>query len=256
MNMTANLRIVQAKAPTVSLATGGGGSTGSTSTTGIVASTNQTQGQQPLTTDYNLVETVANPYDTVTLRPAVAGSDQIVGNAGANSLLIYPASGDIINDKITNGAIVLFPGQMFIFKGLSGSRWYTSNQWPENVTISPVLQIQTTDATVTTIGPVPNTGIFIQDDTLYNFECSVNAIETDSLYHLSSRFDFSVYRKNGADAVMLGGVNLLHLDRDHPDLSISAGVAGGTQAVIYATGLPGITIDWTAYFKIFRTAEL
>ena len=60
----------------------------------IIASTTQTQGQQPLTSMINEVSTVANASDTVTMMSAVAGMDIIVINNGANTLQIFPASGD------------------------------------------------------------------------------------------------------------------------------------------------------------------
>lgn len=63
-------------------------------TAGITASTTQTQGQGPLTTELNEVSTVANANDTVTLPTAVAGLRITVINNGANTLKIYPASGD------------------------------------------------------------------------------------------------------------------------------------------------------------------
>ena len=61
---------------------------------GIVASTTQTQGQQALTEDINEVATVANANDVVTLRTARTGGYQTVINNGANALQIFPASGD------------------------------------------------------------------------------------------------------------------------------------------------------------------
>lgn len=61
---------------------------------GIVASTTQTQGQRPLTRRVNEIATCANPNDTVTLPSAGAGKEIIIINNGAQTLKIYPASGD------------------------------------------------------------------------------------------------------------------------------------------------------------------
>lgn len=63
-------------------------------TAGITASTTQTQGQGALTKRINEISTVANVNDTVTLPTAVAGIEVIVINNGANTLKIFPASGD------------------------------------------------------------------------------------------------------------------------------------------------------------------
>lgn len=63
-------------------------------TTGITASTTQTQGQGALTQQINVVATCANANDTVTLPAAVAGREVVVINNGAQTLQIFPASGD------------------------------------------------------------------------------------------------------------------------------------------------------------------
>lgn len=66
----------------------------SSTTTGITASTTQSQGQGALTTELNEISTCANTNDTVTLQAASAGKSQIVINNGAQTLQIFPASGD------------------------------------------------------------------------------------------------------------------------------------------------------------------
>jgi hypothetical protein len=61
---------------------------------GITASTTQTQGQRPLTARFNVVTVCANANDTVTLPPAVAPLEIVVVNRGAQTLRVFPASGD------------------------------------------------------------------------------------------------------------------------------------------------------------------
>ena len=61
---------------------------------GITASTTQTQGQGPLTAVVNEISVVANANDTVTLPSAGAGKTCVIINNGAQTLRIYPASGD------------------------------------------------------------------------------------------------------------------------------------------------------------------
>jgi len=63
-------------------------------TAGITASTTQTQGQQPLTSEVNEVSTCANANDTVTLPSAIAGLWVTIINNGAQTLQVFPASGD------------------------------------------------------------------------------------------------------------------------------------------------------------------
>jgi len=60
----------------------------------LTASTTQTQGQEPLVSTINEVSVVANANDTVTLPSALAGSCVRIINNGANTLRIFPASGD------------------------------------------------------------------------------------------------------------------------------------------------------------------
>jgi len=63
--------------------------------TAITASTTQTQGQMPLVAVVNDITVCANVNDTVTLPPAAPEHPQVwVLNNGAQTLRIYPASGD------------------------------------------------------------------------------------------------------------------------------------------------------------------
>ena len=66
----------------------------------ITASTNQTQGNGALTAQVNEVSVVANTDDTVTLISAVAGVSIEVINNGANTLQIFPASGDDLGNGV------------------------------------------------------------------------------------------------------------------------------------------------------------
>jgi hypothetical protein len=64
---------------------------------GITASTTQSQGQRPLTKDINIITTVANVNDVVTMPSAVPGRVIYIANnptSGTNLLQIFPASGE------------------------------------------------------------------------------------------------------------------------------------------------------------------
>ena len=63
-------------------------------TIGITASTTQTQGNGALTDAINEIAVCANDNDTVTMPEAVAGREVTVINNGANTLQVFPASGD------------------------------------------------------------------------------------------------------------------------------------------------------------------
>lgn len=223
-----------------------------TTTTNVVASTTQTQGQQPLTTDYNLVITVANPYDVVTLKPALVGQFQIVANIGLNSLQIYPAAGEYINDKPVNGTIILQPFETYTFRAMATGRWLTENAWNEHVRVGPVMRIQTVNATETTF--VPGT-LTLDDDCLYNIEVSIIGMETDSNQLLTAKYNFGVYRKNGGNATLLGAINMVMLDRTDPAMSVGVKLTGSNvEPTVF--GLAATTIYWTGYWVAFRMREL
>lgn len=90
----------------------------------ITASTTQTQGQQALTAAANLVETVANANDVVTLPSAVDGLGCEVVNKGANTLQIFPASGDAIEGGATNASTTLAAGSAATFRAFDATDWY------------------------------------------------------------------------------------------------------------------------------------
>jgi len=91
-------------------------------TAGITASTTQTQGQGALTTSINEVATVANTNDTVTLPSAIAGLEVVVINNGANSLQIFPASGDDLGQGVDT-ATTLSGGSNISFFTYDATNW-------------------------------------------------------------------------------------------------------------------------------------
>lgn len=89
---------------------------------GIIASTTQTQGQQPLEADVNIVATVNNDNDTVTLRSVTISTRQKVVNDGANILQIFPASGDDLGNG-TNNSVTLGVNDSVEFIGIDSTTW-------------------------------------------------------------------------------------------------------------------------------------
>ena len=88
----------------------------------ITASTTQTQGQQPLTADVNEVSVVANANDTVTMPPAQAGLTIKIINNGANTLQIFPASGDDATGGVDTGITLAAAGRL-ILTAYDGTTW-------------------------------------------------------------------------------------------------------------------------------------
>lgn len=78
-----------------------------TTATTITASTTQTQGQMALTADINEVSTVANANDVVTLPAALAGRHCLVINNGANTLQVFPASGDDLGAGVNTSTTIV-----------------------------------------------------------------------------------------------------------------------------------------------------
>ncbi|MCP3980761.1 MAG: DUF2793 domain-containing protein [bacterium] len=93
----------------------------------ITASTTQTQGQEPLTGEFNVVATVANANDVVTLPVAALGRSCVVVNRGANALQIFPASGDGVDDEATDASVTLAVDTMATFRAQDATTWYSQS---------------------------------------------------------------------------------------------------------------------------------
>lgn len=93
-------------------------------TASITASTTQTQGQGALTSDINEVSTCANANDTVTLPTASAGRTCIVINNGAQTLKIFPASGDNLGAGVDT-ATTLASGSNVFYVTYDATNWET-----------------------------------------------------------------------------------------------------------------------------------
>jgi hypothetical protein len=98
----------------------GCGATGATA--GITASATQTQGQGALTESINQVSTVATTNDVVTLPTAVAGNEVAIINDGANTLQVFPASGDNLGLGL-NTSTVLRAGKRAIWYAYDATNW-------------------------------------------------------------------------------------------------------------------------------------
>lgn len=88
------------------------------SASGITASATQTQGQQPLTANINEVSTVGVANDVVTLPALLAGMGVTVINNGANTLQIFPASGEDLGAGV-NTSVTLAAGAAAKFEAYS-----------------------------------------------------------------------------------------------------------------------------------------
>ena len=79
-----------------------------------------------LTKTYNIVNT-ATSNQGVKLPDCAAGLRTTVFNSTSATIKIYPASGESINDEVTNAAITLTPNKGNDFIGISATQWQTTD---------------------------------------------------------------------------------------------------------------------------------
>ncbi len=88
----------------------------------ITASTTQTQGQGALTGDINAVATCANANDVVTLPGAAAGKSCLVINNGAQTLQVFPASGDDLGAGVNTSTTIVSTSRKW-FVAYDSTNW-------------------------------------------------------------------------------------------------------------------------------------
>lgn len=96
---------------------------------GITASTTQTEGNGQLTKAVNVVSTVANTNDTVTLPVLTKGMSCTVINTGANTLKVYAGSSGTIDGKAAGTPVYILPkgSQTFWRYGTTPPTWMSVN---------------------------------------------------------------------------------------------------------------------------------
>lgn len=104
-------------------------SSGGAVTTGIEAHAGGGQADATqLAYGTNEVTVVATAGDSVKLPAAVTGANVIVKNDGANTLDLYPATGDTIDDGSANAAIQVPPGVTVQLTGINTTNWESNDQ--------------------------------------------------------------------------------------------------------------------------------
>ncbi len=114
-----------AVAPQVALDCSGGSYLAYRGTTGITAVNPPAQGSGALTAgrNYHTVDTVGAANDCVTMPSALAGQLVIIANRGANTLQIFPASGDNFQGSAVNASITLAAGGEGIYLAVDTTVW-------------------------------------------------------------------------------------------------------------------------------------
>lgn len=173
---------------------------------GITASTEQSQGQGALTAQVNEISTVANDGDNVTLPTAVTGLEIEIINNGAETLQIFPASGDNLGLGV-NASEELEANERVKFVAYDTTNWAKES---------------TTEIIHAEIHDEDNTDAFV-----------VNAED-----------DFHSYHTNGLAAGDLadwifdaGGAGT-----SFPIVSIADGADSGVDIAVTTTGLHGLAV--------------
>jgi hypothetical protein len=96
------------------------------STTANVTAGSSSQGQGPLTSDYNVITSAASNPSGVTLPTATTGRKVLIVNKGANSVNVFPASGAAIDALAPNASISLPTNGVLEFNASSSTQWYSS----------------------------------------------------------------------------------------------------------------------------------
>lgn len=78
-----------------------------------------------LTGQLNRVTTVATIADSVMLTPSLSGLDITVVNAGANSMNVFPVTGDAINALGANTAFAVAAGKTATFYCITAGQWHS-----------------------------------------------------------------------------------------------------------------------------------
>jgi hypothetical protein len=87
------------------------------------AGSNSQSAATPITTPSAVVVTVSASSRGVRLPAASAGLTELVNNAGAHGVQVFPASGDRIGAAATNASIVLETGKGGIFFAQDATTW-------------------------------------------------------------------------------------------------------------------------------------
>lgn len=88
----------------------------------ITASTTQTQGNGLLSADLNVISTVANKKDVVTLPTATEGITVIVVNRGTKKLQVFPNTSDDLGEGVNN-SVNIAAGSTIVFHCYDTTNW-------------------------------------------------------------------------------------------------------------------------------------
>ena len=174
---------------------------------GLTASTTQTQGQGAMTAEINQFSTVANNNDTSTMPAALTGLVITIINDGANTLQIFPASGDNLGSGV-DLAQELEPNEDIVYSAYNDDDWST---------------VSSTEIKHAEMHDEDNTDAFVINDTGADFHSyHSNGVASGDLANWS--FDIGG-----------GGTSF-------PIASVADGAASGTDIAVTTTGSHGLAV--------------
>jgi hypothetical protein len=117
------------------------------STAATITAGTDSQGQGPLTSDYNIITTAAtSPVSGVTLPTATVGRRIIIVNRGANPVNVYPFGGGTqqIDSAGANNPIPLPVNGSLEFNAATVNRWYSNTTLSLNDAVTTAVRVATT----------------------------------------------------------------------------------------------------------------
>jgi len=197
---------------------------------GIIASTTQTQGQQPLTADNNIISTVANTNDTVTLRSASPSHTQRIVNLGINTLQIFPALGNDLGSGI-DVPTTLETSAIIRFFAFDETSW-------EIVTTQKVEDLSS-----------PNTNTYLSTQGLRTLLDTEVVTKTESFANFNARFLGEVGKPSENTPAWTDDNPTQIATVTDTVFGVSKQVVKANQVVAFAGGtgaqLPLVAADWT-----------
>jgi len=211
-------------------------------TAGITASTTQTQGNGALTSDVNQISVCANANDTVTLPAALAGLEVIVINSGANTLQVFPASGDNLGFGV-NTATTQIPGRSSRYTA------YDTTNWVISPVDDPIQRgvVRTTNATATTI--ITYAGLSVNDRAV-QLTVRVTGLK-DNFTEAAGYYFTGTFRRTGGTITQVGSTLMIAQNEDTASWDATLTISG-TNILVQVTGVAATNIDWQAVLEAVK----
>lgn len=180
----------------------------------------------PITTNMARFTVVATAGDSGLLPPAAAGQDIVVINSGAQSMNVFPATGEQINSGGANVAYALLPGRAVVFSATGTGNWF------------PILSAALPGAGVVALTPLTTNGA-IAPHTPASYVITKAGVLADTLAAPTAGTDDGIeiwIASNTAFAHTLTATGLLQTGAAAVNLATFAAFAGAGLALVAYQG--------------------